>query len=370
MSRSENNRLPLILIGILTIFLLVVFGYEQFTDDDFNKGDVIGNLYSEVFKPLFTDKKIAKEEVLTFAVKGNLTLNNNSNQILQVQKNQEGKEVLRVKKNEKPDTNNYYATLVSELELDEDSKTELDSILELYQGEFSKLVYRDDKSSIAIDPKIALLKKSLNQDLSFFVMRKKDTITENIFKDEKRLYKTLNQTVNEIPREYIVFTPDSIVKREYALVGSEPINSEEIKLIKSGYNNDTEYWDKSNNEISFKIDSNLTRVVLDNAYLENINLDEINTFRLVIDSAKNNVKFSVEISEDSSKNISIKFNYTDSLNNNIKYEMNSNDIGTAFSNSMKLFSGKNLDEWIEYGIEMDSISRTMDSLNKKNNKEL
>lgn len=359
----SRKNLPLILTVGLTIFLLFLFRSIQFDEEDSPNRNLADELYSATLKPLFSSSNIDKKDVLKFAVKGDLPLDEN-NKVLQVGTDTEGKETLEIIKNKENIPNDEYSFIVDKLKLDEDRKAEFDAILKSYQDDLSDLVYYGDDSLIVVDPKIGLLRNSINYDLSNFIKKTKYHVADLRPLDEKgnpRLYDATSLPEMNMPRHYIVFSPDSVVREEFHFVDSKENHLElqqriEISEAPRSIENieDTGF--------RFEIDSNYARVTLDNNYSENINLDDLNLFNLVFDTAQNDLKLSLEIMEDSLENLKIKFHYSDSLHNNIRYEMNSDNIETAISNSLKLFSGKDINEWIEYGIQMDSISRAMDSL--------
>lgn len=359
---SSRKNLPLFLTGGLTIFLLFLFGSEQFNEENSSNTNFANELYSTTLKPLFFSESIDEKDVLTFAVNGNLPLDE-GNRVLQVSKNSDGQEILEIIRDREIVLNNDYSRIVKKLKLTEDRKAKFDSILKSYQYELSNLVYLGDDSLIAVDPKIGLLRNSINYDLSTFIkeiqynLLNKPHLTSM---NSERLYDVLNNQSENKPRNYVVFTPDSILKREYHFVELEDELLEfQHKIIVLKTPKKIEPIEDT--RFSFEIDSNFARVTVDNIYGDDLDLNDLNLFSMVIDSTQSDVKLSFEIVEDSTENITVKFSYVDSLNNSIKYEMNSDNIAVAFSNSLKLFSGKNLDEWIEYGIKMDSISRAMDS---------
>jgi hypothetical protein len=65
-------------------------------------------------------------------------------------------------------TNDKYSLMVDKLQLDEEGQGEFDAILKSYQDELSDLVYYGDDSLIAVDPKIGMLRNSINWASIFF----------------------------------------------------------------------------------------------------------------------------------------------------------------------------------------------------------
>jgi hypothetical protein len=216
----SKKNLPFILTVGLTVFLLFLFGSEQFDREDFSNISLVDELYSATLKPLFSSNNIDKEDVLTFAVRGDLPLDEN-NRVLQVNTDREGKETIEIIKNKEKITNDKYSLMVDKLQLDEEGKVEFDAILKSYQDELSDLVYYGDDSLIAVDPKIGMLRNSINYDLSTFIKKTKYNVADLEPLDEKRhprLYEARSVPELNTPRHYIVFTPDSVVREEFHFV--------------------------------------------------------------------------------------------------------------------------------------------------------
>lgn len=351
-------------IVILTLILLVIFKVQQSDEINLKNGDVIDQFYSETIKPIFTSESFDKKEVINFALKGDLVLDEKAKKVLQLRSDFNGKEVIGIKNEKLLSVNNNYDKVVNGLELSKKRKIELDSILENYSQILSQSIYKDENNSFAIDPNIGLVRLSLNKDLSNFVSKSKNhenmnlTVLNELLKGKQK-----NQS-----NDYLVFTPDTVFYSEYEKVEkiNENItkNKKIIELKKLNLENEkASNLSKSNPNIY--IDSNIVNITLDNL----LNMDsfkELNFFNKTIDSTNKNIKLSFEFSDDTTNNIFLKFSYLDSANNKINYEMNSDDIGNAVSNSIKIFSGKNLNEWIEYGIKMDSISRKIEQTKASN----
>jgi len=363
----SRKNLPLLLTIGLTVFLLFVFGSNQIDREDSSRTNIVDELYSATLKPLFSSNNMDKKDVLTFAVKGDLKLDEN-NRVLQVGRDLEGKETLEINKNIENITNDEYSLFVDQLQLDEEKTLEFDAILESYQEDLADLVYYSDDSLIAVDPKIGQLRNSINYDLSTFIKKTKYNVADLRPLDEKRgprLYEATSAPEMNMPRHYIVFTPDSILREEFHFVDPN-VNHLELqrKIEISETPRNIEPFEQDG--FKFEIDSNFARVTLYENNTDYQYVDDLNLFNLVFDSVQNNLKLSLEIMEDSLDHIKFKINYSDSLHNNLRYEMDSDDMESAISNSLKLFSGKDIDEWIEFGIQMDSISREMDSLENVN----
>ncbi len=344
-------------IIILTITLLIVFGVEQSNNKSRVKGDVVNEFYSATLKPLFTSESIDKKDVLNFALEGDLLLDKKENKVLQLSKDSVGREVLAIKRFDNKEFADSYKLVVKRLQLEEGKRKEkLDSILDLYSKELSKLIYKDKNEVLAVDPQIGTIQKLLNKDLSDFLKDKSPA--------ENSLNRIAKRREHKASRDYFVFTPDTVFQKEYQVFIPENSKIKEPEKIFIHTKNKSKPSSTSmdeGRELDFQIDSNFVNVTLD--YFQNSDeFENIHLFKTFIDSTNDKMNFSFALSEDSSDNVKFKFSYSDSAKNKIKYEMSSDEIEEAIENSIKIFSGKDVDEWIEFGNKMDSLSQ------KKNNK--
>jgi hypothetical protein len=355
--RLSKNIFP-ISIAILTLTLLFVFGIEQSNENSTDKLDVIDKFYSATLKPIFNSESIDKKDVLNFAVEGDLILDSVEKKVLQVSNDSTGREVIGIINIDYLKADDNYTKIIEKLNLEKKQRMELDSILESYLDALSKSIYKDENKVFAVDPQIALLRGSLNQDLSNFIMKEKK-IKSKIENRENYFNQLINERAREGTRDYIVFTPDTVFQREYEFIpniNSTSLNHEIMVIPRDIEKPDRKFSSFDENKLDFRIDTNFVNVTLDNLF-DSEEFEDIHLFKTFIDSTSDDLKLSFEVLGDSTDNILLKFSYIDSANIKIRYEMNTNDIGNAVTNSIKLFSGKDLDEWIEYGIKMDSISR-------------
>ncbi len=96
-----RGNIFLVGIVILTITLLISFGVEQSNKNSRDSVDLVNELYSSTFKPIFASDQIKKSEVLTFALDGNLTLDSNQNKVLKIQNDSSGHEVIGIEEDNK-----------------------------------------------------------------------------------------------------------------------------------------------------------------------------------------------------------------------------------------------------------------------------
>jgi len=349
-------------IVILTIVLLIFFKIRQ-TDKSNNK-NVINQLFSENVRPIFTSENFNKKEIVSFALKGDLVLDKTKKKVLQLRSDSFGKKIIGIRNEDSIVVDNNYQNVIENFNLNYKQKNELDSILESYSKILSQLIYKDDNNLFAVNPNIGLVKASLNNALSNFISQKGNKKNTNFNKFDSLVKSKEKNGSND----YLIFSPDTVFYRQYEKVGKlNKYITESKKTIKPNKLNTLNFktgnFKKKNSNIH--IDSNFVNITIDN-FLDENNFEDLKFYKKTIDSSKDKVKLSFQLADDSLDNIFVKFTYTDSTNNNIQYEINSDDFSNTVSNSIKIFSGKNLNEWIEYGIKMDSISRKIEQTKASN----
>jgi len=339
-------------IVILTITLLITLGIEQANKSHFENVDLINQLYSATFKPIFASNQIDKKEVLNFALDGNLFIDSNRNKVLEIQNDSAGHEVFGIREDSTRRSFDYYTQIINKLNVEKQRRIELDSILDVYSNIISKAIYSDENQVYAVDPQIGAIRTKLNKDLSNFI-QKKQNVSQ---RQSNQLAETLKNESKV--RNYILFAPDTVYERQYEYVDAANVKIPEPPKIIPPSKNQIKaglmLMDK-NNFMNIKIDTNFVNVTLNNI-MDSDSFNDLSFLKTYFIDELNNSDLSFELANDSENNVSLKFSYSDSSNNKIKFGINSKDLEGSVSNSLKSVSGKSLGEWIEYGIKMDSIS--------------
>ena len=178
-----------------------------------------------------------------------------------------------------------YDTFVKLLGLNEKQKSEADSILNSYKKEIYSSVLVNDKSTIAVNPKLPELQQAVLADLISFAQKIDETKSKELFPNAYKFYdnkKISNMIVSakEIPNnEYILISPDTVA-RTYFNWDQEKFNKHLADFEKSksaGHPYRTNYdfdYDVTTekgkgkhsvtvgSDYSFKLDSNLFKVVI------------------------------------------------------------------------------------------------------------
>lgn len=209
------NYLPIIGISILTILLLIYFGSEQFDAPIHPKqNNFLSDLYAKTLKPIFSEEKLSKEDVLNFALYNNLPVDKQENKIIEIRENEIGSEVIEVRRAEIKESTDNYNKFVQKMELNDEQVKELDSILESFKDNISNTIFSDDASTLAVDSRIGLLHRILRTEILAFTTRVKSKKGIQYASAERpldRFNRVIEKEKDKAVRDYIIFTPDTVL---------------------------------------------------------------------------------------------------------------------------------------------------------------
>ncbi len=364
---SIKKYLPILSLTILTISLLIYFGLEQFDKStETNKNNLLSDLYSKTLKPIFASKQLTKEDVLNFALYNNLPIDKKENKILEVKDDPSGNEVIEVRKASIKKSTDNYSKFIKKMELNGKQKNELDSLLEEFKQTITNTIFSDDQKTLAVDARIGLLHRILRTEIFDFISRVK--VRENVVQVyTERTLANFNKIIakerNKSVRNYIFFTPDTVIQSEAEFVrgkSSQPLNKEEPSIFMPVLNVIRENGNgkdivKKENGFNFKIDSNFIKVILTDDFLEDLDIDNYTELKSVLDTSSSRFEFSIGVPDEESMKLSISASNPDS-NDEFHYEFNLNDLGELINSSVQIPSNSQIEDWVEFGIGMDSLA--------------
>jgi len=376
MSASSNSNnplskikkyLPLFSLILLTVSLLIYFGFEQVDKSvKQTENNLIGDLYSKTLKPLFSNEQITKEDVLNFALYNNLPVNKEENKILQIKDNPSGSEIIEVRKSGIKENTDNYSKFVKKMELNNNQVDELDSLLESFKENITNTIFSDDNKTIAIDSRIGLLHRILRTEIFDFISRVKTKNDFQIAHTESSL-RNFNRIIenekSKSIRNYIFITPDTVLQSDAEFtredlhreihknnLGKSPI----IKII----HKDDEIEKRSvnkENKWTYKTDSNLVEVLLTESYFEDLEIEKYDELNTILDSSSNKFNISIGLSNADDMNFSVSTSKTDSIHE-IQFEFNLDNLAETITNTIKLPENPSIEDWAEFGIKMDSLA--------------
>ncbi|MEN8193240.1 MAG: hypothetical protein ABFS12_10520 [Bacteroidota bacterium] len=364
-----KNLLPILSIVLLTGSLLVYFGIQQFSETRTQEGDLISDLYLKTLKPLFTNDKLTKEDVLNFALYNNLPIDKVDNKIIEIKNDDNGNEVIEVRNAEIKDNTDNYSRFIEKMELSREQKNQLDSLLEEYKQNITNTIFSDNNKTLAVDSRIGLLHGLLRSEIFDFIAKVKSQKYDQLASKESSLNKfkrVIEQEKNKSVRNYIFFTPDTVLHTEAEFTqvdisekhkkGEVPIPPEP-PIIKVLQQNETlkREIDQEDRDLVYNIDSNLVKVVLDESFFEGLGIEEYHELKSLLDSTSSKFELSIGIPSEEDLRFSISAKQPDS-NHQFQFELNLENLGKLISNSIQLPENPSIEDWEEFGIRMDSLS--------------
>lgn len=378
MSLDSNNDinnsgikkyLPILSLTILTISLLVYFGLEQFDKSaEVNKSNLLSDLYSKTLKPIFTNEQLTKEDVLNFALYNNLPVDKEKNKILEIKVDLSGNEIIEIRKASiREDTDNY-SKFIEKMQLNIGQKRELDELLEDFRQNIANTIFSDDQKTLAVDSRIGLLHRILRTEIFDFISRVNvNGNVEQLYAEStlKNFNRIIEKEKDKPIRSYILFTPDTVLqsKAEFiSVVPHSPIEKGEsittpvIKVVQS------KKVVHEENDLAFHMDSNLIKVVLTADFLEELEIENYLELKSVLDTNSSRFEISLGLPDEKIMTHSKSVTNTDS-NKEFHYEFNLNDFEDFISTSVHTPTNLHIEDWIEFGIKMDSLAMKLHEYN-------
>ncbi len=328
-------------------------------------------LYKENLQPLLFAANLTNEDIFNFAFNSELPLDKTDQHFLKLGYDTNGKEYFEIKKSPSAVKENSFANFIQALDLDEDQKREMDSIIASYSDELMTQVLVSDKNAIVINPNLWNYQKAIAAEILAFAKSKNASVYNNIVPHQTKAndYLQLAQFVREIKplkeNKYIFFTPDSIFTDTFVF-DDRAFRKEMMEMQR-------ELADTERNHVRMeyliRVDTTFKRLEKDSSWAEDFSVHfDSEKFRVNIPDVVMQ-KLDIQIPDldslnavikDALKNVEVYVNRIpdkQSLKRKFKVEVRSND--STGSRSFH-FNGKNLDSLINMPF------RSLDSLRKFN----
>ncbi len=368
-----------IAITIITIGLLIFFKYNQKDVENLlkNSKDNLLAFYTQNLKPLATRTNLTNEDVFNFALHNNLPLDKNEQKVLQLGMNEEsGNNTFEIKPVAiNPDTKNY-EKFIQYLRLNGQQIKELDSVLNNYKKEIYTSVLLNDHNTVAVNPKISIVRDAVVTDLIDFAKkinytRVKKDIPEYVNLEEKKIKSSIKNVLNAEMKDFIVFTPDTVV--QLPCVVDDLHLSERLTHLEDMDERDLAFEDINfefklthepldyNEKIIFDINSKHLKAALPksiyNIEQHHNEIDLLESQIAEITNKLNSLSFS--LSSDESPIVKMMINtLEDSVDSyTFKFDMNIKAIDSMVEESMMIHE----ETWEEFGMKMDSLAIELES---------
>jgi hypothetical protein len=221
---SAKKYLPYIILLLLTVILMLFFKHHKQEINSMleeGKKNLI-SFYTSNLKPLFTQTEISNEDLFNFALYRSLPLDKEKNRVLVLNDDNNGNMEYVIKSAVfNPSTNNY-GTFTKYLGLNRTQKEKADSILNSYKKEIYASIFINDKSTIAVNPKINELQQAILADLISFAQKIDRSKTEEIFHqsfsgyDGQKMANLIRSARRNPKDEFILITPDTVARTNFS----------------------------------------------------------------------------------------------------------------------------------------------------------
>lgn len=222
-SKSEKIKkwIPAFTFSGLAIALIFVLSINpQFIKNiiEQQKGN-LADFYKSNLKPLLYAANLSSEDIFNFALNEELPLDPSNSQILKLSYDPSGKEYLEIKQNSEARSKENLKNFVNALELNEQERSQMDSLLKVYSEKISSQVLVSDKNAIAVNPNIWNLRKAVLADILSFAKKhgnenfQKIAPVGNLPVVDKNIV-WLEKVKTDSPKDFIIVTPDTVFSTE------------------------------------------------------------------------------------------------------------------------------------------------------------
>jgi len=328
----------------IIIILLLKINPNVLDNSLINRNTNYSVLYNNNLKPLLFAANLSNEDIFNFAFYKQLPLGNNNKQYLQLGMDEEGKEYFEIKKNPLKLYKNNLEKFTLALNLNENQKSEVDSIIKVYAVELQEQILVNDKNTLAVSQSLFDYNRALAADLLTFAAKANKNSFRKIMpagltivnsKTTPTVIKEIKAKSSNSTHNFVFFSDDTIYTKQYT-VDKEKIKNE-IKFYNENANGKVNKFVKY--EVNINVDTNFAKIRKHKYYndslyilfdsnsfnvkvhvLPDITIDLPNMDSIIIDldKARENFKdFSYYFQKNYSKN-KFKYDFPDSLK---KYEL-------------------------------------------------
>jgi hypothetical protein len=334
---------PVIGVVVVTITLMIFLKFNPKVLDelvDEQKSNLAG-FYTQNLKPLLFAADLNNEDIFNFAFYKKLPLDNSNKQYLLLGSDQSGYEYFEIKTSNVSEEHNNLGKFVEALDLTEDQKRQMDSIISDYAEELQSQVLVNENNTVAINPNLWNYQKAIVADILSFAkdsnekeFRKVIPAGYSSYYDKPSIDRMIHKVKSTKDNEYIFFTPDTIFKDTFYFNADEfkeemEQNREEMQ---KGVQEALKQIKKLNIELhldsnivklkkdypgskDFKlfIDSNLCRVQLNNIVIPPIEIPDMDSIEALIEEATKNLQsFNFPIPKFDEETFNFDFRISDS----------------------------------------------------------
>ena len=335
-SESSKGRrwIPATALAAITIIVMVVMKFNPgLFDKVWNDQKVaLAGFYKENLQPVLVAANLTNEDIFNFAFNNELPLDDTRKQYLLVGYDDSGKEFFEIRSSDQKIDRSSYKEFVSAMNLDDQQKQKVDSIINSYGKALESQVLVNGNNTVAINPNLWNLRKAIFADLLVaseqLNKEKFDRIVPEGINDNERavVVNAVHKIKNTPGNKYIFVTPDSVFEESFNFdiaFNEEQIkwtekkikaNEEKVKefSVNIKYDSTFKHFSEISKNRPFKVmvDSNFCRVDVTNFAIYKTELPEIASIDPLIEEATNNIHFyAYKIPKIEKSNSEIKIEY-------------------------------------------------------------
>jgi hypothetical protein len=284
---KAKGWIPAVSITMITAALMITLKfYPNFIKNVIEEQKSnLAALYKENLQPLLFAADLTNEDIFNFAFKSELPLDKTDRHFLRLGYNPGGEEYFEIKKSPSTIEENNLEKFVQALELSENQRKEMDSIISSYSDELLAQVLVNDNNTVAINPDLWNYQKVIAAEILAFARSKNANIYNDIVpspvKGNEFLQLAKHVRDNRPTREskYIFFTPDTIFT-EFFEFDKDEFKKDILEMEK-----DLVEMNKNLNKMSFQMrfDTTFRKLEKDSVLSENFSIQiDADRFRVNI----------------------------------------------------------------------------------------
>jgi hypothetical protein len=385
---GAKRFLPLLFLVILTVVLMIFFKQKKpIFSHMFEEGKKnLLSFYSQNLKPLLFQTKISEEDLFNFALYRSIPLDKEKNKVLFISNDEPGNQIFEIKPAVyNPNTQNY-KTFVQYLGMTKIEKAKSDSILNSYKDKIYSYILVGNENSFAVNPQITEVQQAVLADLITFAHTVNENKCDELFKNkfnwsDKRRFKNVIASGKEVQQnEYYLITPDTVAKTR--LKWDQKKLDMKLKELNGNNLGSDAAKDRSDfnfkfdpvthvstpnapaipKDFSFKIDSNLFKIVIPSVALNGLSKLIEDTVRQKLNEAADQIKkLSISFGKIKPK---MKVHPNSSASPSAGFDLNLVNPYDIVNQTLKMISNGNAKGWEEFGKKIDSLSRLSNKTNK------
>ncbi|MDP4115975.1 MAG: hypothetical protein Q8903_07565, partial [Bacteroidota bacterium] len=371
-SFKVKKYVPVFSFVLLAAFLMVFLKAKpDFFNNVFDlQKNKIASLYTQNLKPLLFASRLSNDEIFNFAMYKQLPLDNNDKQYLLLGYSPEGKEYFEVKSGNIKEGGMDLDKFVTALNLNNNQKKVVDSILNSYSTRLQTEVLINDKNALAINPNLWNYNKVIAADIFRYAASINKSVLNKIlpvsvsYYDNPKVVAAINKIKSDDNADYIFFTPDSIftskvdkekIKRDLQKMkielrkGLQEVNINLPKEIRLNIDQTIKSLKKEKtwaHDFKVNFDSNECRVEIPQIVIPQFDMPELDKLDERLNEVFNNLKnMDIKIEKFDDNQIRMKYRMGDS---SYEYKGNIPNIDSIMKDARKHNKGN-------YKIDGDSL---------------